>query len=88
MLSKFEQARLWACGRGDVSTPSFDCHLNPIPTGGGQIMPTIYCCPHQVLKATGAPVNESIGTALNAAPWLDWRKGKKLSQSMTSLSYK
>ena len=27
-------------------------HLNQ---GGGQIMPTLYCCPHQVLKATGAP---------------------------------
>jgi hypothetical protein len=23
---------------------------------GGQIMPTLYWCPHQVLKATGAPV--------------------------------
>ena len=22
---------------------------------GGQIMPTLYWCPHQVLKATGAP---------------------------------
>ena len=49
------QARLWACGRGDVSTPSFGSHPNPISTRGGQIMPTLYWCPHQVLKATGAP---------------------------------
>ena len=28
------QARLWACGRGDVSTPSFGSHLNPILTRG------------------------------------------------------
>ena len=33
---------LWTCGRGDSSTPSFGSHLNPIPTGGRQIMPTIY----------------------------------------------
>ena len=35
----------------------FGSHLNPISTGGGggQIMPTLYWCPHQVLKATGAP---------------------------------
>ena len=26
------QARLWACGRGDVSTPSFGSHPNPIST--------------------------------------------------------
>ena len=24
------QARLWACGRGDMSTPSFGSQLNPI----------------------------------------------------------
>ena len=29
-----DQARLWACGRGDVSTPSFGSHLNPISTRG------------------------------------------------------
>ena len=28
------QARLWACGCGDVSTPSFGSHLNPISTRG------------------------------------------------------
>ena len=51
------QARLWACGRGDMSTPSFGSHHNPISTrgDGGQIMQTLYWCPHQVLKATGAP---------------------------------
>jgi len=26
------QARLWACGSGDVSTPSFGSYLNPIST--------------------------------------------------------
>ena len=48
------QVRMWTCGRGDVSTPSFGSHLNPISTRG-QIMPTLYWCPHQVLKATGVP---------------------------------
>ena len=33
------QARLWACGRGDVSTPSFGSHLNPISTRGGRSCP-------------------------------------------------
>ena len=33
-----KQARLWACGRGDVSTPIFGSHLNPM-------------CAHPVLKA-------------------------------------
>ena len=28
------QARLWACGRGDVSVPSFRSLLNPISTKG------------------------------------------------------
>ena len=42
------QARLWGCGRGDVSTPSFGSHLNPISTRGADYA-------HQVLKATGAP---------------------------------
>ena len=52
-ISYHIQARLWACGRGDISTPSFGSHLNPISTRGS--MPTIYLCPHQVLKATGGP---------------------------------
>ena len=33
------QARLWACGRGDVSKPSFGSHLNPISTRGGRLCP-------------------------------------------------
>ena len=49
------QARLWACGRGDMSTPSFGSHLNPISTRGADYAHPIYWCPHQVLKATGAP---------------------------------
>ena len=28
------QERLWACGRGDKSTPSFGIYLNPISTRG------------------------------------------------------
>ena len=28
------QAHLWACGHGDMSTPSFGSHLNPISTKG------------------------------------------------------
>ena len=31
------QARLWAWGRGDMSTPSFGSHLNPISTMGGRL---------------------------------------------------
>ena len=46
------QARLWACGHGKVSTPSFGSHPNQ---GRGLILPTIYYYPHQLLKATGAP---------------------------------
>ena len=30
----YMQARLWACGRGDMSTPCFGSHLNPISTRG------------------------------------------------------
>ena len=33
------QVRLWACGRGDVSTPSFCNHLNPISTRWGRLCP-------------------------------------------------
>ena len=66
-----EQARLWAYGRGDVSTPSSGSHLNPIPTkGGGQIMPTIYWCPHQVWKATGAPEEHQIMSEIFWYLWL------------------
>ena len=36
--------------------------LNLSQPGGGQIMPTLYWCPHQVLKATGAHVNYIIPT--------------------------
>ena len=44
---------MWTWGR--VHT-KFCQHLNPISTkGGGQIMPTLYWCPNQVLKAIGAP---------------------------------
>ena len=39
--AKTYQARLWACGRGDVSTPSFGSQLNPISTrGGGRLCPS------------------------------------------------
>ena len=31
------QAHLWACGRRDVSTPSFGSHLNPISTRVGRL---------------------------------------------------
>ena len=33
------EVRLWACGRGDVSAPSFGSHLNPISTRGGRFCP-------------------------------------------------
>ena len=34
---KCMQARLWAWGRGDMSTPSFGSHLNSISTMGGRL---------------------------------------------------
>ena len=38
---KSAQARRWASGRGDVSSPSFGSHSNPISTrgGGGRLCP-------------------------------------------------
>ena len=39
IVTVFPQARLWACGRGDVSTPSFGSPLNPISTKGGRLCP-------------------------------------------------
>ena len=37
-LSNFTtQVRLWTCGRGDKSTPSFGIYLNPISTRGGGV---------------------------------------------------
>jgi hypothetical protein len=46
------QERLWTWGR--VHT-KFWQPPQPYLNQGGQIMPTLFCCPHQVLKATGAP---------------------------------
>ena len=34
LLTLGSQARLWACGRGDMSTPSFVADLKPISTRG------------------------------------------------------
>jgi len=62
------QARLWLCGCGDVSTPSFGTHLTLSQPGGGQIMPTLYWCPHQVLRVTGAPAS---GSGFTIAWYLD-----------------
>ena len=39
LLDWYLQARLSACGRGDVSTPSFGSHPNPISTMGGRLCP-------------------------------------------------
>ena len=62
-ISHFDlrQARLWACGRGDMSTPSFGSNLNPISTKGADYAHPIFWCPHQVLKAIGAPVRFCTG---------------------------
>jgi hypothetical protein len=38
MLILWCQARLWACGRGDTSTPSFGIYLNPISTNALPIL--------------------------------------------------
>ena len=62
------QACLWACGRGDVSTPSFGGHLNPISTRGADYAHPIYWCPHQLLKATGALEKEGISYVF----WGSW----------------
>ena len=51
--------RLWACGCGDVLAAIFT--LFQPEGGGGQIVPSKYWCPHQVLKATDAPEG-----------WADW----------------
>ena len=37
--------RLWACGRGDVTTTSFGSHPNPISTRGSRSCPP-YTCVH------------------------------------------
>ena len=76
------QARLWACGQGNLSTPSFDIHPNPISTRGGQIMPTPYWCPDQVLKATGAPVLPKLfWPTVRKKCSSDWEKLFKLFKS-------
>ena len=41
ILLKIAQARLLAWGHRDLSPPSFDSHLNPDPTRGEQILPSI-----------------------------------------------
>ena len=38
-ITNTAQASLWACGRGEMSTPSFGSHLNPISTKGGKLCP-------------------------------------------------
>ena len=43
---------MWTWGR--VHT-KFSQPPQPYLNQGGQVMPTLYWCPHQVLKATGAP---------------------------------
>ena len=51
------QARLWACGHVGVGTCPHQVLAVTLTLSqpGGPIMPTLYWCPHQVLKATGAP---------------------------------
>jgi len=46
-----------ACGHVDVGTCPHHvlAHTLTLSQPGGQIVPTLYWCPHQVLKATGAP---------------------------------
>ena len=48
-----------ACGHVDVGTYPHQVLAATLTLSqpGGQIMPTLYWCPHQVLKATGAPVH-------------------------------
>ena len=53
LKSRFHRS---TCGHGIWSPPKFWLPPWPYFTQGGQIMPTIYWCPHQVLKATGTPV--------------------------------
>ena len=46
-----------ACGHVDMGACPHQVLADTLtlsqPRGGGQIMPTLYWCPHQVLKATG-----------------------------------
>ena len=44
-----------ACGHVDVGTCPHQVLALTLSQPGGQIMPTLYWCQHQVLKATGAP---------------------------------
>ena len=41
------QAHLWACGRGNVSTPIFVSHLNPISTREGRLCPSCTDIPNK-----------------------------------------
>ena len=42
----------------DLFQQSFGSYLNPISTGGGQIMPNIQGCPNQILKLSSGTVEE------------------------------
>ena len=62
---KFLNSQFWnrilctgACGHVDVGTCPHQLLAVTLTLSQprGQIMPTLYWCPHQVLKATGAPV--------------------------------
>ena len=55
-----------------MSIPSFGSHLNPISTRGADYAHPMYWCPHQVLKATGAPdcshIISEVGLIKNLKP--------------------
>ena len=56
MLLTGASVGMWTWGRVHTKFwQQLSPHLNEAGPGG-QIMPTLYWCPHQVLKATGAPV--------------------------------
>jgi hypothetical protein len=71
-VSKFQKLNKWvypcidrrACGHVDVGTRPHQVLAGTLtlsqPGEGGQIMPTLYWCPHQVLKDTGAPEFEHL----------------------------
>ena len=59
--------------RGALAPPIFGSSVNPIPTGGGQIIPTYYYWPPQIFSPSGItachmhPIILKIGDDINSS---------------------
>ena len=70
----------WGGGTGPHQNLVWAANLTLFQPGeGGQIMPTLYWCPHQVLKAKGAPDVASTSHLQMAMFIMTTRHGKKWS---------